>query len=98
VSRRKNSGSSEAREFLALTLERIKSLESVSVERLTRVEEGLRLLRQDLMGNGQPGRIPRLEADLNRFRTAFHRQRGILTGISIAISTVIGLIASFLGR
>jgi len=82
----------------AATLDRLKAFESDSIERLTRVEEGLRLLRQDLVGNGQPGRIPRIEGELGQMRSEFHRQRGILAGISLIVSAAVGLLSRMIGR
>ena len=38
-------------------LSRLQTIEQDIAERLTRVEENLHLLRSDLMGNGQPGRL-----------------------------------------
>lgn len=34
-------------------------------ERVGRIDENLDLLRKDLLGNGQPGRIPLLEKTVN---------------------------------
>ncbi len=77
-------------------LDRVQSLERDISERLIRVEENLRLLRQDLLGNGQPGRLSRLEFDLHQLRSESLRQRGILAGISFIISTAITLLSQFL--
>ena len=81
--------------FLQDALVQLKEFQHDSIERLTRVEESLRLLRQDLIGNGQPGRILRLEADTDQFRAEYHRQRGVLAGISFVISIAIGLLARY---
>ncbi len=94
--RRTNGERLQNERLLLATLERLKAFEQDSIERLTRVEEGLRLLRQDLIGNGQPGRILRLESDLDVIRTEHARQRGLLAGISFVISTVAGLLARYL--
>jgi hypothetical protein len=79
-----------------VALDRLHSLERDISERLIRVEENLRLLRQDLLGNGQPGRISRLEIDLHQLRAESLRQRGILAGISFVISSAIALLSQFL--
>jgi hypothetical protein len=82
-------------QLLRAALGRRETFESESLERLTRVEENLRLLRQDLLGNGQPGRLGRLEFDLHDLRTESQRQRGILAGISAIVSTAIALLSQF---
>jgi hypothetical protein len=84
----------EARVLVAL--DHLQSLERDISERLIRVEENLRLLRQDLLGNGQPGRLSRLELDLHQLRSESLRQRGILAGISFVVSAVITLLSQFL--
>ena len=84
--------------LLRTTLERLKSFETNSLERLSRVEENLRLLRHDLVGDGQPGRIPRIEDDVAQLRAEYHRQRGIWAGISLAISTAIALLSRLLPK
>ena len=73
---------------------RHKTFEGEALERLTRVEENLRLLRQELVGNGRPGRIAHLESQVDELRTAHTRERGMLAGISLAVS----LVASFLAH
>jgi hypothetical protein len=85
---------SETRVLLAL--DHLQSMERDSCERLIRVEENLRLLRQDLLGNGQPGRLNRLELDLHQLRSESLRQRGILAGVSFVVSAVITLLSQFL--
>lgn len=86
------------RKLLQTTLDRLVSFESTSLERLSRVEENLRLLRQDLMGDGQPGRIQKLETDVSQLRAEYHRQRGIFAGISFVVSGAIALLFRFLHR
>jgi len=86
------------RQLLEAALDRLKAFESNSLERLSRVEENLRLLRQDLIGDGQPGRIPRLEAEFGQLRADYQRQRGFLAGISFIISSLISLASRFLNR
>lgn len=83
---------------LLAALERVQALERDISERLIRVEENLRLLRQDLLGNGQPGRLARLELDLHQLRNETLRQRGLLAGISFIVSTAITLLSQFLLR
>lgn len=79
--------------LLRAALGRRETFEAESLERLSRVEENLRLLRQDLLGNGQPGRLGRLEVDMHDLRAESQRQRGILAGISLIISTAIALLS-----
>lgn len=81
---------------LLATLDRLHALQQETSERLIRVEENLRLLRQDLLGNGQPGRLGRVEFDLQQLRAESLRQRGILAGISFLVSTAITLLSQFL--
>lgn len=83
---------------LLAALERVQALEREMSERLIRVEENLRLLRQDLLGNGQPGRLTRLELDLHQLRNETLRQRGLLAGISFIVSMAITLLSQFLFR
>jgi hypothetical protein len=82
------------RQLLQNTLHRLVAFESHTLERLSRVEENLRLLRQDLVGDGQPGRIHRLESEVGHLRAEANRQRGILMGISVVVSSAV----SFLSR
>lgn len=81
---------------LLAALDHVQALERDISERLIRVEENLRLLRQDLLGNGQPGRLTRLELDLHQLRNETLRQRGLLAGISFIVSMVITLLSQFL--
>lgn len=81
---------------LLAALDGLQSLERDISQRLIRVEENLRLLRQDLLGNGQPGRLSRLEFDLHQLRSESLRQRGLLAGISFIISAAITLLSQFL--
>jgi hypothetical protein len=84
--------------LLRAVLQRLEAFESDSLERLSRVEENLRLLRQDLVGDGQPGRIQRLELEVGELRADSQRQRGIFIGISLVVSSVISLLSLFLCR
>lgn len=86
------------RKLLETTLGRLESFESTSLERLSRLEENLRLLRHDLVGDGQPGRIQKLESDVDHLRSEYQRQRGIFAGISFVISAVVALLSHFLYR
>lgn len=79
-------------------LDRLKVLEQDLLGRLTRLEENLRLLRQDLVGDGQPGRISRLEAQVDHLRAEHHRQRGIFAAISFIVSSAVALLSRFLPR
>jgi len=81
-----------AQKLLETVVEHLKSFENDVVERLTRMEENLRLLRQELMGDGQPGRISRIEADLSLLRAEYHRQRGVFAALSFVISAGIALL------
>lgn len=58
------------------------------------MEENLRLLRQDLVGNGRPGRIAQLEAQVDQLRGDHARERGVIAGISLTVS----LLGAFLAR
>jgi len=86
----------EEEKLLQATLLRLKSFESESIERLARVEENLRLLRQELVGNGRAGRITLLEQHVDHLRAAHHRQRGIVAGISFIISVGAALLLRWL--
>ena len=76
----------------------LKSFQSECIQRLTRMEENLRLLRQDLLGDAQPGRIARLEADVGQLRAEYHRQRGVFAAISFVISAAVAIFSRFLGH
>ena len=76
-------------------LGRLQTIEQDIAERLTRVEENLHLLRSDLMGNGQPGRLRRIEIDLDSLRSELQRQRGVIAGVSMVISSAIAILAQF---
>lgn len=84
--------------LLTATLERLKTFERESIDRLSRLEENLRLLRQDIVGDGQPGRLTYLESAVGEMRDEQQRQRGIFTGISFVISTVVTLVSRLLSR
>ncbi len=84
--------------LLEAMLERLKTFESETNSRLSRVEENLRLLRQDLVGDGQPGRIPRLELELDQVRSDQHHQRGVLAAVSFIISAAVAFLSRFLDR
>jgi hypothetical protein len=84
--------------LLATAVERLKLFESDAITRLTRLEENLHLLRKDLMGDGQPGRLVRLEAGVSELRSDFQRQRGIFAGISFVISAAVALASRFFHR
>lgn len=89
---------SREQKLLQSTLERLKTFESESLERLARLEENLRLLRQDLVGDGQPGRIPRLEGEVGQLRAESHRHKGIIAGISFVVSAAISMLSWLLKR
>jgi hypothetical protein len=86
------------RKLLKATLDRLQAFESDSIERLTRLEENLRLLRQDLVGDGQPGRIQRLENHVAELRAEQQQQRGIFLGISFVVSALVSLLSRFFYR
>ncbi|MCL6566119.1 MAG: hypothetical protein K6U09_06820 [Acidobacteriia bacterium] len=79
--------------LLTATLERLKNFENDTSNRLARLEENLRLLRQDLVGDGQPGRILRLEEEVDRVRAAQQQQRGMLAALSFIISAAVAFLA-----
>jgi hypothetical protein len=89
---------SAGQRLLEATLESLKSFEGESIERLTRMEENLRLLRQDLIGDGQPGRIVRLETEVSQIRAEYQRQRGIFAAISFFISAGIAILSRLFHR
>ena len=86
------------RKLLQTALTRLEAFESNSIERLSRLEENLRLLRQDLVGDGHPGRIQRLELEVGELRADAQRQRGIFIGISLVVSSAVSLLSLFLYR
>ena len=86
------------RRLLETALDRLTQFETDSIERLSRLEENLHLLRKDLVGDGQPGRIPNLEIQVDEVRAEQSRQRGIFFGISFVISAVISFLSRFLNR
>lgn len=79
-------------------LDQLQSIQQDIAGRLTRVEENLHLLRNELMGNGQPGRLRRLETDMDRLREESQRQRGVLAGVSLIVSTAIALLSQYFFR
>lgn len=84
--------------LLVATLERLKNFEHDTSNRLARLEENLRLLRQDLVGDGQPGRILRLEEEVDRVRAAQQQQRGMLAALSFLISAAVAFLAHLFDR
>ena len=88
----------QAQKLLETAVEHLKSFENDVVERLTRIEENLRLLRQELLGDGQPGRIARIEADVSLLRAEYHRQRGVFAALSFVISAGIALLSRLFPR
>ena len=79
--------------LLETAIEHLKSFENDAIARLTRMEENLRLLRHELLGDGQPGRIWKIEADLSILRAEYHRQRGVFAALSLVISAGIALLS-----
>ncbi len=90
---KKTRAASREERLLHAALDQLQRFEHGMAERLSRVEENLRLLRRDLLGNGQPGRLGRLETEMDLMRAESQRQRGVLAGISLIVSTAIALLA-----
>jgi len=84
--------------LLAATLERLKTFERESIDRLSRLEENLRLLRHDIIGDGQPGRLRQVESVVAELRGEQQRQRGVFAGISFVVSAIVSLLARFFTR
>ena len=84
--------------ILEVTFDRLQSFENNTSERLSRMEENLRLLRESLLGDGQPGRIGWLETEVDQLRVEYHRQRGVLAAISFFVSVAIALISRMIHR
>jgi len=78
--------------LLETVAEHLKNFERDTVAQLTRMEENLRLLRHELLGDGQPGRISRIEADVSLLRAEYHRQRGVFAALSLVISAGMALL------
>jgi len=83
-------------QLLQSALGRLETFEGQTFERLARVEENLRLLRQELVGNGRPGRIAQLEAQVDQLRSDHIRERGLIAGISLSVSLLAGFLARWL--
>ena len=96
LARRKLASASHEEKLLQLTLGRLRSFEGDTIERLTRVEENLRLLRQELVGNGRPGRIAQLEGQVDQLRADHQRQQGIFAGVCFVVSLAGALLARLL--
>lgn len=84
--------------LLRTAIARLEQFESESIARLSRLEENLRLLRQDLVGDGQPGRISRLESDVGVLRAQHHHQRGMWAAITFLVSLTVTLAARLFHR
>jgi len=67
-------------------------------ERVSRIEENLKLLRTDLMGNGQVGRIAMIEGDVRDLRDAANRQKGVIAAIAAIIAGAVSVAAHFVRR
>jgi hypothetical protein len=67
-------------------------------ERVTRIEENVRLLRVDLSGNGSPGRLNVLETDVRDLRDAHNRQKGVIAAVSAIVAGVVSVAAHFVKR
>ena len=93
---RKNGRGTREMKLPLSALGRLETFETETIERLTRVEENLRLLRQELVGNGRPGRITQLETLVDQVRTSQMRERGIVAGISLTISFLAAILARWL--
>jgi len=87
---------SKESKLLLAALGRLETFETETIERLTRLEENLRLLRQELVGNGRPGRISQFETLVDQVRTAQTRERGLVAGISLTISALAALLARWM--
>lgn len=88
-----NSTSQRAARRTALSTFSKRAFEEETIERLTRLEENLRLLRIELVGNGRPGRIGQLENQVDELRAAHNRQRGVFLAVSFAIGAAITLLS-----
>jgi hypothetical protein len=102
TTRAKNRGRTQ-QALLQATIERLETLGGTALERLApiqaglaRLEENVRLLRQDLVGNGRPGRIAQLEAQVDQLRSEHLRERGVVAGISFALSLLAAFLAQWL--
>ena len=89
---------SVAEKLLETVAEHLKSFERDTVARLIRMEENLRLLRYELLGDGQPGRITRIEADVSLLRAEYYRQRGVFAALSFVISAGMALLSRLFVR
>ena len=87
-----------AENLLQSAINHLKSFESDAIARLTRVEENLRLLRNELLGEGQPGRISKVEADVSMLRAEYQRQRGVFAAISFVVSVGIAILSRLFHR
>ncbi|MCL6480304.1 MAG: hypothetical protein K6U02_01120 [Firmicutes bacterium] len=84
--------------LLVAALEQLKNFETDTSNRLARLEENLRLLRQDLVGDGQPGRILRLEEEVHRIRATQQHQRGVLAALSFIVSAAVAFLVRLFDR
>jgi len=82
----------QEKRLLRQALEQLAHFQGDTITRLTRMEENLRQLHRELMGDGQPGRLARLEEVVDRLRTEHNHQRGLLAVLSAIISTAVAFV------
>lgn len=55
-------------------------------EKIARIDENVALLRKDLLGNGQPGRLTKLEVDVEALKNANAKRMGAMSVLSLLVT------------
>lgn len=64
---------------------------------LARIEQSLLDFRRELVGNGQPGRVQRIETDVSSLKTQVRFLRGAAAGLALMGSILVAALRKALG-
>lgn len=67
-----------------------------SREVLARIDENLTLLRKELLGNGQPGRMQKAEARLDEVESKLDKSKGYFLGAGGVLTLIAGAVEWFI--
>ncbi len=66
------------------------------IDRLARIETEVRFLRTELIGDGQPGRLPLMEKRLRRLETKVDQQVGFVAAIAAIVGALVSALVGWL--
>lgn len=75
-------------DFIVAALARIELAQVQKAESLSRIEAEVHSLRSELLGNGQPGRIQRMEEDFEKYKNKQWMHSAIIIPVFTAIHAI----------